>query len=101
MGTQEVTNAEALRLHLDDLNESGTTPTAVGVDALSRPFLIALYGPYAEDEHVFFDSPWQGDVDYGRRVDGEWVPLRPRCEDCGGFVHAMSDLTFPVVVLRG
>lgn len=96
-----LTTADELRQHLDDLNEAGTTPTAVGIDALGRPFLITLYGPYADTEHVLFDSPWQGDVSYGERVNGEWVPKKPWCEDCDGMVHATSDLAFPVVVLRG
>ena len=101
MPAETLTKDDELRQLLDDLNESGITPTAVGIDALGRPFLITLVGPYADSEDVFFDSPWQRDVSYGKRVDGEWVPLRPRCEDCDAYAHTMSDLAFPVVVLRG
>lgn len=92
-------SAEALRGHLDALNEAGVHPIVVGIDACPQPFLITLVGPYAESEDVFFDSPWQGDVDYGERVDGVWVPKQPRCEDCRAVSHGIEDLRFPVTVL--
>lgn len=92
-------DADALRDHLDALNEGGTIPIAVGWDATPQPFLITLIGPYAESEDVLFDSPWQGDRDYGERIDGVWVPHPPHCDECQGQVHAMRHLRFPVTVL--
>lgn len=84
-------DAEALRGHLDALNESGTTPVVVGRDATPQSFLITLVGPYAEGEHVFFDSPWQGDVD--------WSNGHTHCDECRGHVHGIEDLRYPVVVM--
>jgi hypothetical protein len=89
---------DALRAHLDALNEAGVTPVAVGYDA-HQAFLITLVGPYAESEDVLFDSPWQGDVDYGERIDGVWKPLPPRCDECMAHVHGMEHLRFPVTVM--
>ncbi len=92
-------DADALREHLDDLNEVGERPVAVGMDASRQPFLITLVGPYVEDEDVIFDSPWQSDCDYGERISGEWVPHPPRCDECQAQVHGIEDLRFPVTVL--
>jgi hypothetical protein len=77
---------DALREHLDGLNESGEAPVAVGIDAAPQPFLITLVGPYAESEDVFFDSPWQGDTDYGEPGRRRVVPKQPRCDDCRAMV---------------
>lgn len=96
--TLTLADDRALRAHLDALNEAGVTPVAVGYDTV-QAFLITLVGPYAEGEDVLFDSPWQGDTDYGERVDGEWVPLPPRCDECMAHVHAMKHLRFPVTVM--
>lgn len=90
---------EALRDHLDALNEAGHHPVAVGWDKREQPFLMTLVGAYADGEDVLFDSPWQRDIDYGDRVNGEWVPHPPRCNDCQGQAHAMEHLRFPVVVM--
>lgn len=98
-GVREFQSPEGLRDHLEDLNESGRSPIAVGTDNLARPFLITLVGPYAEGEEVFFDSPWQSDVEYGRRVEGTWVPLPPRCDDCLAHVHGLEDISFPARVM--
>lgn len=94
-------DADALRQHLDDLNESGTDPIAVGWSAppYPRPFLITLVGCYADSEDVLFDSPWQRDVDYGERIDGKWVPRPPRCEECQAQAHGIENLSYPVVVV--
>lgn len=94
-------DADALREHLDTLNENGETPVVVGWTAppYTRPFLITLVGPYVESEDVLFDSPWQSDCDYGDRIDGVWVPHPPRCDECLAQVHGMKDLRFPVTVL--
>jgi hypothetical protein len=86
-----LTDAEALREHLDTLNEHGVTPLAVGIDAWANPFLITLIGPYAESEHVFFDSPWQGDID--------WRNGHRHCEECMGHVHGIEDLRYPVTLM--
>lgn len=80
-----------LRRHLDDLNDAGVSPIAVGVDAIDQPFLITLVGPYAEREDVFFDSPWQREHDHGG------VPSR--CEDCDAYSHTIDHLRFPVTVV--
>lgn len=87
-----------LRQYLDDLNEEGLHPIAVGLHGNGYPFLITLVGPYVEGEDVIFDSPWQGDIDYGKQVDGAWVPKEPRCDNCMAMVHGIEDLTFPVTV---
>lgn len=94
-----IAEQEGLRLHLDNLNETGKRPVAVGIDSTESPFLITLMGPYTEYEDVFFDSPWQSDLDMGERVDGEWVPKKPHCEECRGMVHGMKDIKFPVTIL--
>lgn len=96
---QVFTDQEGLRNHLDELNERGQTPIAVGVDNTPQPFLITLVGPYAEGEAVFFDSPWQSDTDHGKRVDGVWVPKTPHCHECNGMEYDIDDLRFPVTVL--
>lgn len=93
--TVTMPDAEALRDHLDGLNEAGTTPISVGIDANGSPFLITLVGPYVESEDVFFDSPWQGDRDYGERIDGEWVAKKPHCEECRAMVHGINDIKYP------
>lgn len=100
MNTTTITleNSDDLRTYLDDLNEGGKHPIAAGLHSEGFPFLITLVGPYAEGEDVFFDSPWQSDIDYGSRIDGEWVPKKPNCDECGGMVHGIEDLVFPVVV---
>jgi hypothetical protein len=84
---------EALRGHLDALNESGNTPVAVGIDGVGAPFLITLVGPYAESEDVLFDSPWQSDVD--------WRDGHSNCEDCRGWSHGIDNLRYPVTVMTG
>jgi hypothetical protein len=96
-----LTDADALRAHLDALNEDGQTPVAVGWTAgpYSQPFLITLVGCYADGEDVLFDSPWQSDIDYGERINGVWAPLAPRCDECMGHVHEMKHLRFPVTVM--
>lgn len=92
-------DGEALRDHLDALNEAGEHPVAVGLTVLGHPFLITLVGIYAEGEDVLFDSPWQHDIDYGKRVDGMWVPQPPRCDECNAHVHGIEDVHFPVTVM--
>jgi hypothetical protein len=91
--TQVLPDADALRDHLDALNEGGTHPVAVGWDATPQPFLITLVGPYAESEDVLFDSPWQSDVD--------WRDGHSNCEDCNGWSHGIEHLRYPVTVLVG
>jgi hypothetical protein len=89
----ELDDREALRDHLDALNENGQHPAAVGWTAppYPQPFLITLVGPYAEGEDVFFDSPWQTDVD--------WRDGHSNCEDCGGWSHGIEHLRYPVTVM--
>lgn len=85
---------EALRAHLDMLNEQGMGPIAVGADDWGRPFLITLVGPYAEGEAVFFDSPWQTDVTYD---DGHGSP---HCDECNGWEWDIDHLKYPVTILQ-
>lgn len=90
--------ADHLRQYLDDLNEDGKHPVAAGMHGDGWPFLITLVGPYADSEDVFFDSPWQSDVDWGEMADGVWTPHQPRCGECQAQAHLLKDLKFPVVV---
>lgn len=83
---------EDLRAHLDMLNEAGKSPIAVGADDRGLPFLITLVGPYAEGEAVFFDSPWQSDVD--------WRDGSTHCTECNGHEHGIEHLRFPVTLLQ-
>ncbi len=84
-------DAEALRDHLDALNDDGQHPVAVGLDDLGQPFLIALVGPYADGEHVLLDSPWQREVTYSTG--------HTYCDECLGHVHGIEHLRYPVAVL--
>lgn len=86
-----IQDAEGLREHLDALNEAGESPVVVGWDARSMPFLITLIGCYAEGEHVFFDSPWQSDID--------WRDGYAHCDECRGRYHGIEHLRYPVAVL--
>lgn len=94
-------DADALRVHLDALNETGQTPVVVGWTAPPhpQPFLITLVGCYADSEDVLFDSPWQSDTNHGELVNGEWVPHPPRCDECQAQVYAIEDLGYPVTVM--
>lgn len=83
-------DADALREHLDALNQEGKHPVAVGIDSTPQPFLITLVGVYAEGEDVLFDSPWQTDVDWQEQS---------RCDECNGHSHGIEHLSFPVTVL--
>ena len=86
-----VADADALRVHLDALNESGTDYRAAGMGKNGEPFLIALSGPYAESEDVIYGSPWDGEVDYGTGV---------RCDECNAaHHHGIGAIAFPAVVL--
>lgn len=89
---------DALRDHLDALNEEGEITVVVGWDTTPQPFLITLVGAYADREDVLFGSPWQGDL-YSEKIDDVWVPKLPHCEECQGQVHTMKDLKFPVMVM--
>jgi hypothetical protein len=99
LGLLTFPDADALRDHLDALNEDGESPVAVGIDNSGQPFLITLVGPYVESEDVLFDSPWHNDRDYGERINGVWVPHPPRCNECRAYVHEMRHLRFPVTVM--
>lgn len=88
---KRMADADALREHLDTLNENGLHPVVVGWDAGSQPFLISLTGCYADGEDVLFDTPWQSDI--------QWANGRTHCDECLGHVHGLSDLRFPVTVL--
>lgn len=86
-----IADSEALRAHLDALNDVGTDFRAAGMDATGAPFLIALSGPYAEAEQVIYGDPWDSEVDWG---------TGRHCDECyAANLHRMDSLRFPVVVL--
>lgn len=89
----ELADADALRQHLDDLNDNGHHPIAVGWTAppYPAPFLVALVGCYADGEDVLLDSPWQTDLD--------WSNGSTRCEECHGHAHGIADLRYPVTIM--
>lgn len=86
-------DADALREHLHDLNERGISPVAVGWtgDPTRQPFLITLIGCYADSEAVFFDSPWQSDI--------QWRDGDQHCDECLGWEHRIEHLHYPVTVM--
>lgn len=83
-------DAEALREHLDALNDAGESAVTIGYDSAPQPFLITLTGPYAEGESVFFDSPWAGHDITGADI---------HCDECRGEVCGIDHLRFPVTVM--
>lgn len=89
--TIALADADALRDHLDALNESGTDYKAVGMDVGGNAFLVCLAGPYAESVVVMFGNPWDGEVDYGTGT---------HCDECAAQeVAGVERLRFPVHVL--
>jgi hypothetical protein len=91
VGLLPLADSDALRAHLDRLNESGLDYRAAGMDANGTPFFITLLGPYAEAEHVITASPWDGEVSLGRP---SW------CDECDAHspLH-ITDLAYPVHVV--
>ena len=90
-GLLVLADAEALRDHLDALNEAGTDDRAAGMDARGEPFLIALDGCYAETEVVLYGNPWNNEVDWG---------TGPSCVECmAQRPHRLDSLRFPVRIL--
>ena len=84
-------DAEALRDHLDALNESGEDCTTAGIDARGSAFIVVLAGPYAETEAVVLGNPWDNEVDFGTGT---------YCEECRAHANAGLDrLNFPVTVM--
>jgi hypothetical protein len=89
--TAVLADADALREHLNALNDSGTDDRAVGMDSRGEPFLIALDGCYAESEVVLYGNPWDAEVDWG---------TGPSCVECmAQHPHRIDSLRFPVSVL--
>lgn len=83
---------EDLTRHLDRLNDGGTDPTVAGVDKSNNPFLAMLRGPYAGEDIVLFNTPWDSDTETIRGY---------RCDECSGQEPArFADLHFPVRVLE-
>lgn len=90
-GLLVLADAEALREHLDALNDAGTDHRAVGMDSRNEPFLIALGGCYAETEVVLYGNPWDNEVDWG---------TGPSCVECmAQHPHRIDSLRFPVRIL--
>lgn len=89
MQTKGLADADALRAHLDELNEAGTDDRAVGLDREGQPFLAFLAGLYAGDSGVITCDPW----DYER--NGELA-----CYECNAARSGQLDtLNYPVTVL--
>lgn len=86
----QIVDADSLREHLDQLNESGTQPVVAGMDADKRPFLCFLTGIYADSEEVLFDNPW----DVETKND---LVCGQECEASGS--AQLSALKFPVHVI--
>lgn len=88
---ERVDDRDALRAHLDSLNEAGICCSAAGVAGNGRPFIIELSGCYAETETVLWGDPWAGDVEHSSGV---------RCEECGAHdLYGIDSLQFPVHIL--
>ena len=88
--TRELPDQDALRAHLDHLNEDGLTHIVGGIDARNVPFLAVLRGPYADAEDVIYGSPWDGEVEYG---------TGQLCDECGAAnLDTLGSLVYPVTV---
>ncbi|WP_100475791.1 hypothetical protein [Mycobacteroides abscessus] len=56
----QIGDRDALRAHLDNLNEAGIGCSAAGIAGNGQPFLIELSGCYAETETVLWGDPFEG-----------------------------------------
>lgn len=91
MSTALLQDAQALRDHLDKLNDTGFDYRCSGMDANNTAFFVSLIGPYADGEHVFTVSPWDGEVSFSSG---------PYCDECAAHTPlGLEDLTYPVRVL--
>lgn len=92
--TITITDADALREHMDALNDAGKHCEIAGKDANGTPFLAGLSGAYADVAWAQIGNPW--DVEVG--FDGE------TCDCCGaqrGAQVTIDRLSYPVVILGG
>lgn len=92
--TITITDADALREHMDALNDAGKHCEVAGVDAHGTPFLAGLSGAYADFEWAQIGNPWDVEVDF----DGE------TCDHCGaqrGAQVTIDRLAYPVVIFGG
>lgn len=87
-------NEDALRDHLDALNDAGWDCTAAGMDVTGRSFLAGLSDPYAENTFVLYADPWDGEASM---LDSEQQP----CDECGGerASRQIDDLRYPVAII--
>ncbi|SHS19801.1 Uncharacterised protein [Mycobacteroides abscessus subsp. abscessus] len=86
-----IDDRDALRAHLDRLNEAGIGCSAAGVAGNGEPFMIELSGCYVETETVLWGDPWAGDIEHSSGV---------RCEDCGAHnLYGIDSLQFPVHII--
>lgn len=85
-------NEDALRDHLDALNDAGWDPTVGGMDSDGESFLASLAGPYAEGTTVLYVDPWDPEVE----VKGAEL-----CNECGAQRghRSIDDLRYPVAVI--
>lgn len=58
-GRQQIAYRDALRAHLDNLNEAGISCSAAGIAGNGQPFLNELSGCYAETETVLWGDPFE------------------------------------------
>lgn len=87
----QIDDRDALRAHLDSLNEAGIGCSIAGVAGNGKPFMIELSGCYAETETVLWGDPWANDVEHSSGV---------RCEECGAHnLYGIESLPFPVHIL--
>lgn len=83
---------DALRDHLDALNDAGLPNEIAGTDANGHAFLAGLSGPYADGTFVLYISPWDSDASlYGSE----------RCDECGAerADRNIEALRYPVMVV--
>lgn len=91
MGLLVLEDAQALRDHLDYLNDIGFDYRCSGMDANNAAFFVSLVGPYADGEHVFAFSPWDGEISFSAPA---------YCHECVAHTPlGLDHLTYPVRVL--
>lgn len=91
MGLLVLEDAQALRDHLDYLNDIGFDYRCSGMDANNAAFFVSLVGPYADGEHVFAFSPWDGEISFSAPA---------YCHECAAHTPlGLDHLTYPVRVL--
>lgn len=89
-----IQDEEQLDLLLSRMNETGMTPTVIGLDERGLPFLAYGYAPSGDDwaTGVLHDDPRSSEFDYNDTK---------RCEECGAFDRRpISVINYPVEVFH-